>query len=104
MTAPDWSKLTIPLNEVDAPRLLDAWRWLVTEPLRPLALTRFGDWFVTDKAGAVHRLDILEGAFEPMCASVADYHAQKGRDDELVNWFQDGMVYAAYDAGRVPRR
>jgi hypothetical protein len=101
---PDWTKLTIPLEEVDVPRLLDAWRWLVDVPIEPVALTRFGDWFVTDERGVVHRVDILEGSFDPICESLAEYHARKGEDEELIEWFQDGMVYSAYERGLRPKR
>jgi hypothetical protein len=102
MNVPDWTKLEISLADVDAPRLLRAWRWLVDEPLTPLALTRFGDWFVVDGTGAVHRIDALEGAFEQICGSASEFHARKSGDSELADWFQDGMVYAAFAAGMVP--
>jgi hypothetical protein len=101
---PDWSKLTIDLAEVDAGRLLGFWGWLVDRPMRPLVLTRFGDWFLADEAGAVHRLDILEGTFAKVCDSVAEMEARRSGEDELVDWFLGGMVYALYEAGLVPQR
>jgi hypothetical protein len=101
---PDWSKLTLALAEVDIAGLLGGWAWLVDRPVNALGMTRFGDWFLEDERGAVHRLDLLEGTFSEVCASVVEYEARRARDDELVDWFQDGMVYALYGAGDVPGR
>lgn len=102
MTTPDWSKLTIPLEEVNPKRLLAVWAWLLDRRVRALTLTRFGDWFLEDEKHAVHRLDLLEGTFSPVCKTVGEYEARRVRDEELANWFQDGMVYAMYRSGQVP--
>jgi type VI secretion system (T6SS) immunity protein Tdi1 len=104
MSHADWSKLTIPLDEVDLERALAYWRWLVDRPFRPIVLTRFGDWFGEVGDGGIYRLDILEGAFTSMCASAAEFAARRDEDQQLVDWFQDGMVYAMYAAGSVPGR
>jgi hypothetical protein len=67
-----------------------------------LELTRFGDWLLLDETNAVNRLDILEGTFEQLCASLAEFKARRSGDAELVEWYQDGMVYAMYAAGARP--
>jgi hypothetical protein len=102
MPSPDWKKLEVQLGDIDVPRLLAAWRWLVDEPVQPFALTRFGDWFVSDAHGAVHRIDALEGTFAPVCSSLSVFSERRERDDELADWYQDGTVHAAYSAGLMP--
>ena len=102
--AADWQKLTIQLTEVDASRCLGFWAWLIDRPVLPVELTRFGDWFLLDQAGTVHRLDILEGTFAEVCGSATEFRARRSRDAELVDWYQDGMVYAMYASGLCPGR
>lgn len=104
MNPPDWTKLEIPLSEVDAPHLLSCWAWLVEVPVEPIALTRFGNWFVSCADGAVRRLSILEGSFDLACASVGEFHTRKGEDQQLLDWFHDGMVYSAFRTGLVPAK
>jgi hypothetical protein len=101
-TAADWEKLTIPLVDSVAEQWLGFWDWLLDKPLTPLELTRFGDWFLSDEANAVYRLDILEGSLEPVCASRAEFARRRPRDAELLDWYQDGMVYAMFEAGSRP--
>jgi hypothetical protein len=62
----DRSHLVAALTEIDAPRILTFWSWLVDRPVTILELTRFGDWFLADADGQVYRLDILEGTFAPV--------------------------------------
>jgi hypothetical protein len=97
-----WSRLTVPLSEVDAPRILGFWSWLVDRRLVPVELTRFGDWFLIDQRGAVHRLDALEGKLGPICDSVAEYERRRTQLPELDDWFSEGMVDALDRAGQRP--
>jgi hypothetical protein len=84
--------------------VLGFWGWLVDEPVRVLAVTRFGDWFLETEGGVVKRLSILEGTFEQVCLDAREFETRKSRDDELLEWFQDGMVYSLYRSGLIPRR
>jgi hypothetical protein len=35
MIEPDWTKLLMPLDEVDVDRVLSHWAWLLDRPVRP---------------------------------------------------------------------
>jgi hypothetical protein len=91
-----------PLDEIDVQRLLGSWSWLIDRPLRPIELTRFGDWFLTDRPGCVYRLDALEGTLGPICDTVAEYQRRKTSLPELDTWFSEGMVDALARSGQVP--
>jgi hypothetical protein len=67
-------------------------------------MNRFGDWFLASPTGVVWRLDILAGTFGIVAGSEAEFESRRSRDDELLDWFQDGMVLALYEAGLVPGR
>lgn len=101
---PSWRQLLLDLDEVDALRLLASWSWLIDRSVVPVALSRFGDWFLSDSDQHVFRLDILEGAFEPICDSVDQFHRLRSGDLELDDWFQEGMVSSLYRVGMVPGR
>lgn len=97
-----WDELIVPLREVDAARLLGFWSWIIDRPVVPIELTRFGDWFLIDDAGAVHRLGILEGAFAKVCATVDEYHSRRDLLEERDEWFSEGMVEALLASGVRP--
>ena len=104
MAEPNWTQLLIPLTEIDVPHVLGHWAWLVDRPVKPLMLNRFGDWFLELPGGGVFRLDILEGTLDQLCSTVDEFHERRVQDDALLDWFQDGMVYAVYESGLVPGR
>ena len=104
MNAPVWSQLIVDLDEVDVGEALAPWRWLLDRPVSPLCMSRFGDWFLTDAKGSVLHLDILEGTLAPLCSTTDAFHSLRQRDQQLLEWFQDGMVYACYSSGTVPAR
>ncbi len=70
-------------SEVDVGALSD-WRWLLVGSFRPLAMTRFGDWFIERPGGDVEFLDTLEGGLRPVASSVEAWrallHTAEGRE------------------------
>jgi hypothetical protein len=102
MPVPDWGDLLAPLTELDVPRVLGSWSWLIDRAVEPLDLSRFGDWFLLDAEGQVLMLDILEGTFEPVCATVAEYQSRKSSRRQRDTWFSEGMVSALHRTGLHP--
>jgi hypothetical protein len=98
----DRSHLVAAPNEIDGPRVLGFWSWLVDRPVTVVELTRFGDWFLADATGPVHRLDILEGTFAPVCDNVEEYHRRKNKQPERDDWFSEGMVESLHRHGLRP--
>lgn len=66
-------ELLIPLAEVDAAKLLDAWSWLAPPGARLVAVSTFADPFVVDAGGAVHLVDTLEGELRPVAADLGAF-------------------------------
>ncbi len=100
---PDFQKLLFDLTQLDVVQALTYWRWrLPAEPVVPLAMSRFGDWFLRDESGNVLRLAMLDGSLISVAASEEEFNTLKMNDDQLVDWFWDGLNYALHNAGMVP--
>ena len=95
--------LLIPPSEVDAPRLLPWWSYLVPHPGRVLGLSPFGDWFLEQPDGTVWRLDLLEGSFDKIALSADEFWADLATDTGEDEWLQAGTVMALHRQGQ-PRQ
>ncbi len=98
----DWNRLLIRTADVDAPRLLGFWSWLLREPYHPLVLSKFGDWFLMDRAGRVHWLDLLEGSLTEVAPSGPAFQGRLADPAHVDDWFLPGWVDALWEAGQVP--
>ena len=66
----DWGRILIRTDRPDTAEMLSHWTWLIGSDKHPLVMTKFGDWFLADAEGRVHRLDLLEGACSQVATSV----------------------------------
>lgn len=57
-----WSDIFLQEPEFDFRGILEQWSPLVEGQLQPLGLSAFGDFYFLRPDGAVHVLDVIEGA------------------------------------------
>lgn len=86
-------------GEFDVDEALAEWRWLVPEPVTPLAVTAFGDAFLVAGSGAVLFLDTIAGQCDEIAPSV-DVWKQAVRVPERIDeWFMPALLIALHEAG-----
>jgi len=98
----DWNRLLIRTDRPDTPGLLRCWEWLIGRDLHPLVMSKFGDWFLADPDGRVHRLDLLTGTFSCVAASIGEFEQLMVQPDKLDDWFWLPWCDALHEAGQVP--
>ena len=95
-------ELLTDVSAIDSAAALADWAWLLKGSFRPLALTRFCDWFIERPDGSVEFLDMLEGTLRRIAPSLAEWHAMldtiEGRELLLAE-----MVELMYEKGAVLR-
>jgi len=87
---------------LDSERLLREWRWLCPQPLTVIDRDAFGDLFLGDEAGRVHRLDVGSGDFTLIAESVPEFRSLALTPERQEEWFQKDAVNAAKDRGLIP--
>ncbi len=98
----DWSLILIRTDRPDAAEMLSHWEWLIGADKHPLVMTKFGDWFLADADGRVHWLDLLEGACNPVAASVEEFQQLMVTEEKLDEWFMLPWCRRLHAEGLVP--
>jgi len=86
-------------GEFDADEALSTWRWLVTEHVKPLAITAFGDLFATTSSRAVAFLDTVEGTYAAVAGSVVEWEEKCRNPDLFDRWFMPAFLAQLHEAG-----
>jgi len=81
---------------------LAPWSWLVSGPLAPEFLNKFGSWFLRRPSGHVEMLDVFTGTIE----QVADSYEQFVRLVNDRSWQEvhllSELVYKLHEVGIIP--
>jgi len=90
------------VKHLDVERLLQDWRWLCKGPMTLLARNAFGDLFLRDDAGRVHRLEVGAGTLKEVAESELQFKALAGTKDKREEWFAEADTRQARDQGLEP--
>jgi hypothetical protein len=98
-----WADLLIQdLNPEESHYWLEPWSWLVSGPLAPEFLNKFGSWFFRRPEGHVEMLDVLNGTVEKVADSYDEFMG-------LVNqqWWQEvyllsELVFRLHGEEKIP--
>lgn len=93
---PDW----FAVDHLDVERLLAGWRWLCPDPMSLVARDAFGDLFLRDQAGQIHRLDVGVGKLLKIADSEA--HFKELATGKREEWFAESDEVAAAAKGLQP--
>jgi len=89
---------------ISVERLLHEWKWMAPGKYGLLAVNPFGDLFLKDANGTVHRLDITGGTISTVAGTEMEFReAAKGagqRDD----WFLQRLAEQASQKGCSPKK
>ena len=88
------------VNHLDVERLLADWRWLCPNRMSLVARDAFGDLFLRDESGQIHRLDVAVAKLLKIAESEAQFRelAINKRDE----WFAQTDEDAAAAKGLKP--
>lgn len=78
---------------------LESWRWLVSDDVRALVLTAFGDLFLTTSNGAVLFLDTIDGKCCEVAVSVDEWEMKVKEPEMLDRWFMPAFLAQLHESG-----
>jgi hypothetical protein len=84
--------------------LLREWRWLVAGNFSLLAVNAFGDLFLADTNGRVHRLDITAGTVSEVASTLVAFRQASNDIARKNDWFLEELAGEAEQRGLSPRK
>lgn len=98
-----WADLiTEDLDRGEAQRILRGWARLVSGPVAPVFLSKFGDWFLRRPGGQVQKLDVLRGDLATLAASPEEFRGRVNSRDWQEEHLVSPLVYSLHEQGKVP--
>lgn len=90
------------IDGISSERLLQEWQWLTAGEFRLLAANAFGDLFLQDVQGKVHRLDVTGGTISAIAASPAGFREAAKDTANKKEWFLEELAELAERKGCSP--
>ncbi len=92
------------VDGISSERLLREWKWLAPEELTLLAVNAFGDLFLEDVHGRVHRLDVTSGTISAIATSCIEFREAAKDAGKKRDWFLEELAEQAEQKGCSPRK
>jgi len=92
------------VDGISVDKLLAEWRWLVKADVMLLAINSFGDLFLKDADGMIHRLDTSGGELIKIADSEVRFRNQVAGHTEQKEWFLIDQEMQAAQRGYVPKK
>lgn len=90
------------IDGISAEMLLREWKWLTLEEFSLLAVNAFGDLFLQDVGGRVHRLDVTSGTIFLIATSTVGFREAANDADKKKDWFREELAEQAEGRGCSP--
>jgi len=90
------------IEGISAERLVKEWKWLVLGEFSLLAVNAFGDLFLQDAGGSVHRLDVTGGTISVIATSTVEFREAAKGADKKEDWFLEDLAKQAEGRGCSP--
>jgi hypothetical protein len=100
-----WNDLFIEdLEPVTFSRWLDEWSWLLSGPVAPLFLSKFGDWFLRRPDGTTDMINVLDGTLEQVAVTPEEFLRNVNQREWQENYLLSELVFELHQRGKVPAR
>jgi hypothetical protein len=93
--------LIVPLDGADPEALLEFWRWLIPDSLRPWFATALGDLFLFGAEDKVLWLDMGDGRLQVVASSENEFRKAVAIPDNNSFWFGAALVDELRRTGKV---
>jgi hypothetical protein len=82
---------------------IEYWSGWVSGRVAPIAMSKFGDWFLRREDGSTDELSVIEGTLDRIAGTPAEFanlmNQPKWQEDHLLSW----QVSLLHEKGLVPR-
>lgn len=85
-----------------AARYLKEWNFLLDGRFAPVAMSKFGDWFLQRPDGSTDELSVIEGTLTKIAASSEEFADLMNRQDWQEDHLLSLQVYDLHERGLVP--
>lgn len=92
------------VDGISVEKLLANWKWLVVEDFSLLAINAFGDLFLKNAQGTVHRLDITAGKIAKIADSETGFRKAAEETAKQKEWLLADDEKKAALKGYAPRK
>lgn len=86
-------------REIDWPKALASWSWLLPQEFTLWLVNRFADLFLVVPDGSVHMLDVGAGTLTKLADNRDDFAAKIDEDDNASQWLMIPLVDQMVAAG-----
>jgi hypothetical protein len=90
------------IGGISTESLLREWKWLAPGEFSLLAVNAFGDLFLQDGRGIVHRLDLTRGTISSIAASSEEFRQAAKDVEKKTKWFLEDLAEGAERKGCSP--
>jgi hypothetical protein len=90
------------IDGIATERLLQEWKWLAPGEFDLLAVNAFGDLFLQDFQGRVHRLDVTSGTISSIAASREEFRVAARDAEKKRDWLLEELAEQAQRLGCSP--
>jgi hypothetical protein len=96
-------QVAIPCENIDCSGLFDAWVWRIPSTHTPLMIGHFGDAVFCAPDGSHWLLSILDGEYQRIARSSAEFNLLNNDPQSMDDWFCWGWATIAFENGIVPK-
>ncbi|MGB0579432.1 MAG: hypothetical protein ACPGVU_07000 [Limisphaerales bacterium] len=91
-----------PVDRDLAARSLKDWGFLLSGRSEPIAMSKFGDWFLRRPDGSTDELSVIEGTLTKIATSPDDFANLVNRQDWQEEHLLSLQVYDLHEIGVIP--
>jgi len=94
-----WNDLIVKFGDIDPKKLIEDWKWLIGDNMKPIIISSIGDLFLTDNNGKFYWLNVGEGKIHFVAENENEFK-RKMNDDKIADeWFMFNLVGEIKESG-----
>ncbi len=82
---------------------LGGWGNAVSGRMAPIAMSKFGDWFLRREDGSTYELSVLEGTYEKIASSPEEFTSMMNQQSWQEQHLLSLLVLSLHEKGIIPK-